>query len=88
MPHRIVAMDSIPLTTAGKADRGALKKMLHSHTLGIISSSTSVDVGLLIRHTLEDVLGTLSGERFVLGKWRELSDGCASGSSDFIVVRR
>ena len=28
VPHRIVVVDAIPLTTAGKADRGALRKLL------------------------------------------------------------
>ncbi len=38
VPHQIVMVDAIPLTTAGKADRAALKKLLLSENFDLVSA--------------------------------------------------
>jgi acyl-coenzyme A synthetase/AMP-(fatty) acid ligase/acyl carrier protein len=40
VPHQIVVMEAIPLTTSGKADRAALKKMLHKKEQKLTSDSS------------------------------------------------
>jgi acyl-coenzyme A synthetase/AMP-(fatty) acid ligase len=43
VPHQIVVVDAIPLTTSGKADRAALKKMLHGEEQKLASDSSSAE---------------------------------------------
>ena len=69
MPHRVLILDSIPLTSSGKADRFALKRLLETSLQDVSSrggvslsaSSSSLHMAGNLRAILEEVLGVAVG---------------------------